>query len=49
MAAVCPKSLTLTEDKSTCIDMGIVNIGKKAYSDPTLQLGVNQTRVGLVQ
>lgn len=45
VAAVCPKGLTLTNDTSTCIDMGIVDIGKKAYSDPNLNAALNLTRV----
>nr|QOL01185.1 putative extracellular protein CSOL_103 [Pseudococcomyxa simplex] len=44
---VCPKGLTLTNDTSTCIDMGIVDVGKKVYNDPTLKKGINQTQIGL--
>lgn len=45
VVAVCPKGLTLTNDTSTCIDMGIVDVGKKVYNDPTLKKGINQTQV----
>jgi hypothetical protein len=45
VGAVCPKGLTLTNDTSTCIDMGIVDVGKKVYNDPTLKKGINQTQV----
>ena len=44
-AAVCPKGLTLSNDTTTCIDMGVVEIGKKIYNDPTLKKGINQTEV----
>ncbi|BDA48440.1 hypothetical protein COCOBI_12-1190 [Coccomyxa sp. Obi] len=44
---VCPKGLTLSNDTTTCIDMGIVDIGKKALNDPLLNKGINQTETGI--
>lgn len=44
-SAVCKKGSSPSQDGSTCILDGVVNVGKKVYNDPQVQAGLQETQV----